>query len=110
ENAAEDVAQVMALLGRLATECGAAVWITHHFSKGNQAAKDSIDRLSGSGVLARYADTLLTMTPLKAENAVRVDVTARAHPPVQPIALRWECPLMVSDLTLDPDDLKQPAS
>jgi len=32
-----------------------------HFSKGNQAGKESIDRISGSGVFARDPDTILVI-------------------------------------------------
>src|SRR3954470_23651854 len=33
-----------------------------HFAKGNAAAKETIDRISGSGVFARDPDSLITFT------------------------------------------------
>lgn len=39
--------------GRLTVETGAGVAFGSHFSKGNQIQKESIDRISGSGVFAR---------------------------------------------------------
>lgn len=38
-----------------------------HFSKGNQAGKKAIDRISGSGVTARDPDAIVTITELEDE-------------------------------------------
>jgi hypothetical protein len=83
--------------------------ITHHFSKGNQSAKDSIDRFSGSGVFARFPDALLTMTKHEEDNAFTVDATVRNFAPMNPFVLRWQHPLMVADASLDPANVKKPA-
>jgi len=53
ENRAGDIASLLNEVEALAIETGAAVVFGHHFSKGNQSAKDSIDRIGGSGVFAR---------------------------------------------------------
>ena len=53
ENKAGDIASLLNEIESLAVETGAAVAFGHHFSKGNQANKDSIDRIGGSGVFAR---------------------------------------------------------
>ena len=46
----------------LAVETGAAVAFGAHYSKGNQAGKEVIDRIGGSGVFARDPDSILNFT------------------------------------------------
>src|SRR5205807_10630186 len=48
ENRAGDIASLLNEIESLAVETGAAVAFGHYFSKGNQANKDSIDRIGGS--------------------------------------------------------------
>ena len=93
----------------MAETTGAALAISHHFSKGNQSAKEAIDRFSGSGVFARFPDALLTMTRHEEDDAFSVDPTVRNFAPVEPFVLRWQHPLMVRDGALDPAKLKKPA-
>lgn len=107
ENRAGDVARLMNGIESLAVDSGAAVSYGQHFSKGNQASKESIDRVSGSGVFARDPDSLLTFTRLKEPGAFSVEATLRNFPPVEPFAVRWQHPVMVADATLDPAKLKQ---
>ncbi len=108
ENKAGDVARLLNLLEHLAVTSGAAVAFGAHFSKGNQAGKESIDRISGSGVFARDPDSLLIFTPHKEPEAFTVEATLRNFAPVQPFVVRWEYPLMRRDGQLDPAQLKQP--
>jgi hypothetical protein len=108
ENAAEDMIRVMQMFGVLAKKSEAAVWINHHFSKGNQAEKDAIDRLAGSGAFGRYSDLIMTMTRLKTDNCYRMDFKPRNHEEPKPFGVRWEYPLLVRDDTLDVNDLKRP--
>ena len=110
ENSATDIATLLNQLESLAVKTGAAVAFGHHFSKGNQAGKDAIDRVSGSGVFARDPDTILTMTKHEEEEAFTVDVTVRNFPPQEKFVVRRRHPLMVRDYDLDPDRLKQPAN
>jgi hypothetical protein len=109
ENSAGDVGLVLRRLAMLAESTGAALAISHHFSKGNQSAKEAIDRFSGSGVFARFPDALLTMTRHEEDDAFSVDPTVRNFAPVEPFVLRWQHPLMVRDGALDPAKLKKPA-
>lgn len=64
ENAAGDIARFTNELDRIANETKAALVYCHHQSKGYQGNKSSIDRMSGSGVFARDADTIIDMTQL----------------------------------------------
>ena len=107
ENKAGDVARLCNAIEDLTVETEASVAFGAHFSKGNQAAKESIDRISGSGVFARDPDSLLIFTKHETEDAFAVEPTLRNFSPVQPFVVRWEYPLMVPDATLDPARLKQ---
>jgi RecA-family ATPase len=69
ENQAGDIASLLNGFERLAVETGAAIAFGAHFSKGNQAAKESMDRIGGSGVFARDPDTILTVTRHQEDNA-----------------------------------------
>ena len=109
ENDAGEMTQLMNKVEKLAVKTGAAVGFGAHFSKGNQAGKESIDRISGSGVFARDPDTILTMTKHKTEQAFTIDATLRNFKPMDPFCVKWEYPLMKRDNTLDPEDLKQAA-
>src|SRR6266700_1264883 len=108
ENKAGDIASLLNEIESLAVETGAAVAFGHHFSKGNQSKKDSIDRIGGSGVFARDPDTILTMTKHEEEDAFVIDPVLRNFPPVEAFVVRRAHPLMVRDEELDPKDLKKP--
>jgi hypothetical protein len=108
ENKAGDIASLLNEIERLAVDTGAAVAFGHHFSKGNQAGKESIDRIGGSGVFARDPDSILTMTKHKDEDAFTVDAVLRNFAPVESFVVRRMHPLMVRDDEADPNELKQP--
>jgi len=108
ENAAGDIGQLHNEIERLAMRTGAAVMSGAHFSKGNQAAKESIDRISGSGVFARDPDSILIFTPHKEPDAFTVEATLRNHPPIEPFVVEWNFPRMQIVDELDPADLRKP--
>jgi hypothetical protein len=110
ENSAGDIGELCNELERIAVQTGAAVFYTAHFSKGNQAGKDAIDRISGSGVWTRDADTIITLTKHKEEqdHAFTVDLILRNLPEQEPFVIAWEFPLMAERSDLDPNDLKKP--
>lgn len=108
ENKAGDVASMLNQLERIAVRTGAAVAFGAHYSKGNQAAKESIDRIGGSGVFARDPDSILTMTAHEEEEAFTVDATLRNFKPVDPFVVKWDWPIFYRKADLDPDTLKQP--
>ena len=108
ENKAGDISRLMNSVEDLAVQAAAAVVFGAHFSKGNQAAKDSIDRISGSGVFARDPDSILCLTKHKVEGAFTVDATLRNFRPMESFCVHWDYPLM-RRVDLDPKELKQPA-
>ena len=108
ENKAGDIASLLNEIEALAVETGAAVAFGAHYSKGNQAGKEVIDRIGGSGVFARDPDSILNFTKHEENDCFTVDATLRNHPPIKPFVVRWEYPLMCADATLNPSELKQP--
>lgn len=108
ENSASDVAQLLNSFENLCVETGSAVGFGAHYSKGNQSSKESIDRVSGSGVFARDPDSIIMFTKHEEKDAFVVEPILRNLPPVEPFVVRWKFPLMVRDDALDPADLKQP--
>jgi hypothetical protein len=108
ENKAGDIAALLNGLESLAVETGAAIAFAAHFSKGNQANKSAMDRISGSGVFARDPDSILIFTELKdGENAFAVESILRNFAPVEPFAVRWAHPIFTRDSELNPKRLKQ---
>ena len=113
ENAASDMSAVMAHIESMAVLTGAAVVYAAHFSKGNQASKSAIDRISGSGVVGRDADALLLMTEHEESQGESVHFTVepivRSFAQTDPFVISWEFPLFTRDTTgLDPAALKMP--
>ena len=106
ENDAGDIASLLNEVEQLAAKSGAAVVFGAHFSKGNQAGKDAIDRIGGSGVFARDPDVILTMTPHQDDDAHVIDLTLRALPPVKPFVVRWSESVFVTDGEADPEALR----
>lgn len=71
ENNAEAVGAFCNQLDSLGRQLGCSIVYCHHYSKGQQGQKASMDRASGSGVFARDADALLAMTELEVTDAIR---------------------------------------
>jgi hypothetical protein len=109
ENSARDIAAMLNEFEALAQRTGAATAFAAHFSKGNQAGKEAIDRISGSGVFARDPDSILTLTRHEVEDAFTVDSTLRNFKAVPQFVVKWDYPLMRRTDDLDPSKLKKAA-
>jgi hypothetical protein len=107
ENAAGDIAEFLNGLESVVVETGAAIAIANHFSKGNQSAKTPMDRISGPGVWARDADTLLTMTEHEEEGCLTVSSVLRNFAERPDFVVKWTFPVMRRAHDLDPGKLKQ---
>lgn len=94
-------------IDQLASKTGAAVVYAHHFTKGGQAGKKAMDRLSGSGVLARDADTIITLTEHRMEGCYTVETTLRNMGPTPPFVVEWNYPVMEMRDDLDPDEIQR---
>jgi len=101
ENSNDDAADFLLEVEAMAHEANAAIFLSHHFAKGNAAGKSSIDRMSGAGTWARDPDVLLSMT--EAEQSTQdqpsfvIEPTLRDFAPVQPFAIKWHHPLWLKD-------------
>ena len=107
ENAAGDMAGLMLELEQFADECGAAIAFAAHFSKGNQAGKEAIDRISGSGVMARDPDAIVTFTPHEEENCFVLEASLREFAPIPSTVFEWAAPVLNPRDELDPGKLRQ---
>jgi hypothetical protein len=108
ENATHHMTAIMNTVESVAVDTEAAVAFGGHYSKGNQAEKDMLDRISGSGVFARDPDSIVTMTAHEQSGAFSVEMTLRNFAPQEPFVVRREHPLMAIDKNLDPAKLKKP--
>lgn len=110
ENANGEVSALLNEIEALAVRSEAAVVFGHHFSKGNQAAKDARDRVSGAGAWTRDPDTVLTLTPHEEEECFSVESVLRDQAPKAAMTVRWKMPCMEVAPGLDPAKLKQPGA
>jgi len=107
ENAAGDMASLMLELEQFADECGAAIAFAAHFSKGNQAGKEAMDRISGSGVIARDPDAIVTFTPHEEEDCFVMEASLREFAPLPATVFEWACPVLNPRADLDAAKLRQ---
>jgi len=99
EKEAEEVTQALEELDELCREVGCAIAFVHHFSKGSQTGKASMDRASGSGALSRFPDAIVTLTPpdepksdkqAKPDWQATVGMDLRWFPPVTEFKVWWK--------------------
>lgn len=106
ENSAGDISELCNEIEQIAVDSHAAIAFSAHYSKGNQSQKEAQDRIGGSGVFARDADSIITLTKHETEGAFTVDLILRNHPEQPPFVVAWQFPLMATQSDLNPDDLK----
>jgi hypothetical protein len=106
ENSSSTVGILCNQIDRIIEATGAAVIFAHHYAKGNAANKSQIDRMSGSGVFARDADTIITLTEHQQKDCYVVEMTLRNFAPQPPFVVEWQFPMMVERPDLSPADLK----
>jgi hypothetical protein len=94
ENDAGDMAQVFEAIERFGHRLGAAIFIAAHFAKGDSAGKAQIDRISGSGVMARDPDSILTLSKFKdADNCYTFEATLRNMASPEPVVIEFDFPI-----------------
>jgi hypothetical protein len=71
DNDARAVAEFTNALDYICTTCGCAVIYAHHHPKGAAGGKKSMDRMSGTGIYARDADTVIDFTALEEDEETR---------------------------------------
>jgi hypothetical protein len=107
ERVSATINPIMAAFDEINRITGATIVFSAHFTKGNQASTESIDRISGGGAISRDPDSLVTLTRHNTEQAFSVEFTLRDFAPLEPFVVRWVHPLLVRDDDLDPTDLKR---
>ena len=105
ENMSGGVGALCHQLERLAEKTGACGFFSHHFAKGNSKKKTVLDRMSGSGVFARDADTIITLTEHSEPGCYTVEMVLRNFPEQQSFLVEWKYPVMVEREDLDPEDV-----
>ncbi len=108
ENDASEMGDLLNRLESIAESAGAAYLVAHHFAKGNAAGKKALDRSSGSGVIGRDGDCIITLTEHEEEDCVALECIVRDFPPIPPTVLRWNYPVFDIDSSLNPEALKKP--
>ena len=108
ENSAGDMGQLMNEVEAIVEKTGAAVAFAAHYSKGNQADKDPLDRVSGSGVFARDPDTIMGLTAHEEQNCFSVHSALRNFAGLDPFVVEWDFPLFSIREDLDANRLKKP--
>jgi hypothetical protein len=103
-----DIIRFLASIEEFATRLDAAAAISHHFAKGDAAAKEAIDRASGSGVWARDPDALVFLSPHAKDAHYTVNVEVRSFAQVDQFVIRWDHPRFYAASDADPDDLRAP--
>ena len=94
ENSATDMAAVLESMERFAENLHAAIFISSHFAKGDSAGKAQIDRISGSGVIARDPDSIMTLSKIKDEkNLYTFEATLRNMASPEPRVVEFDFPI-----------------
>lgn len=106
ENSSKDMSELCMTIEKLASNSGAAVVYAHHFSKGRKGATDVLDRMSGSGVFARDADTIINLTPHKDDDCYTMETVTRNLASPDPVVLQRDYPVFVVRPDLDSNDLE----
>jgi hypothetical protein len=107
ENSAGDMGMLMNEVEALVERTGAAAAFGAHYSKGNQAEKDPLDRVSGSGVFARDPDTIMGLTAHEEDDCFTVHTALRNFPGLSPFVVKWDFPLFTIEEGLNPNNLRR---
>ncbi len=81
ESGQEEIKRLLRDLDKLCCETGVAIVYSHHTAKGISGDRQTIDRASGSGVLARDFDAMISLVPHVQEGLLVCEQIARSYPP-----------------------------
>jgi hypothetical protein len=107
ENGNDAQAVFLASVEDAASDAGCAIGMVHHFAKGDSGAKNSIDRASGGGVLARWPDVIATLTEHETEDCMVAEFHLRDFAPIPRFVVRWTCPVWTREDGEDPAKVKR---
>ena len=102
ENDAGSVGPVLDEMEKFSERLECACVYAPHFSKGNKAETDHIDRASGSGVFARDPDAILTLTPHEEDYHLVLEATLRNFPTPEKKVIEFAWPNFIYKPDLEP--------
>jgi hypothetical protein len=105
ENSNSQIGQIFNQLDAYAAHTGAAIGVSHHATKGNQAGKSVVDVGAGAGSMARSVDCHMVVRQHQETDCAVLEIALRSWPPVPATAYRWEAPLWKPADELDPSKL-----
>jgi hypothetical protein len=113
ENNNAAVGSMFCKLEGLAAELDLAIFLVHHFKKGNSAETANVDSGSGAGVFGRAPDAIFSLHPVRdedneiVEDAYVVKTTLRYFPAVPDFGVRLDPHHLIfnRDITVNPDNL-----
>ncbi|WP_437203487.1 AAA family ATPase [Planctomicrobium sp. SH664] len=108
ENDNASMSQAYCMACQFGESTGAAWFLIHHTSKGDQSGKRVTDVGAGAGAQSRAADGHLILREHEEDDCVVLDAAVRSFPPIEPQVLRWCFPLWQPQEHLNPLDLKKP--
>jgi len=79
ENKADDMKKPLLAFDMICEMSGAAVVYTHHNQKGLSGDRKLVDRGSGSGIMARDYDTMISLSPHVQDGLIVLDVLTRNY-------------------------------
>lgn len=83
------VKPLLASFDLLCESTNAAFLYSHHYAKGLSGDKATVDRGSGSGILARDYDLGIYLGHHRQEGLIVCEAINRAYPPWEPFTLKW---------------------
>jgi len=101
ENDQKAMKNILKKLYELCRKHKCAILVVHHDAKGKPGDREKIDRGSGSGVMGRFSDTRIILTPhADDDDAVCVDTVTRNYKPIPSFTAKFEneCFIEVPDM------------
>ncbi len=90
ENKAEDVKPLLEMFDQLCEQTDAAVLYSCHTAKGMAGDRQAIDRIVGSGVIARDYDCQISVVEHVEEGLKVCEQICRSYPPKDPFTAAWD--------------------
>jgi hypothetical protein len=107
ERVSAELNPILAAFDEINRLTGCTVVCAAHYTKGNQASKDPLDRISGGGSISRDPDNLICFTNHQEAHCFVMDFTLRDYESPESFVVKWNYPLLVRT-ELDPAKLRKP--
>ena len=102
ENSSAQCTILLTELEKICNKADCALFISHHFRKGNMGRESHIDRGSGSGVFARFPDCLVSLSPHQLEQHAIFEMTSRSQKSPHPFVIKMVPPVLQLATNADP--------